>query len=282
MEKKTTFTLPNRIVNVVPIIRQNSWLPRDHDGQFMFTGTAMRLTVPNNAQTGQMVNPLTAEEQAGLEKILAKNEGDLSIYKPRKENFWSLYEVVVNKDGLTLNLSDPDQYIQYKVLMANKELVADSFENRHSVPSAKWMLVDQDFQIKSEAKEADLMQSVWMEFGAIKNDDNKLRNVLKIYSNKQVPKNAKRDFLITEVKKVIEENPNRFIEVITDEYFTMRCFVEDAIEVGAIVKTGRNKYALAGEPDDVYTIKQIMEELNPEGTNQDMYFKIKTQIDESK
>jgi hypothetical protein len=282
MEKNDTFSLPNRKVKVLPIIRRSSWLGKGHDGEFMFTGTSMPLSIPRNGQTGQLMNPLTDDEALFLEKKLAKKEGDLSIYKAPKENFWSRYYVKLDKDETLLDLSDPDQYIRYKVLLTNKELIAPSFEDRLNIPSARWMMVDVDHEVATEAREAELMQSVWMEFGAIQNSHNKMRNVLKIYSEKSVPKNAKTDFLKAEVKKVVELNPNKFIQIIKDDNFDMRCFIEDALEVGAIAKTGKNKYAIAGEPDDVYSITQIITELDPNGINSDMYMKIKSQIEGSK
>jgi len=282
LEKKSTFTLPDKKVKVMPVIRQGAWLPKGHDGEFMFTGTTAPISVPLNARTGTLVNPLTEEEQSYLETALAKSEGALSIYKPKKENFWTNLYIKLDKEGTVLDLTDPNQYITYKVLKSNKELIAPSFEERYSVPSSRWMLVDVDHEIQVAAKQADLMQSVWMEFGAMKNNVSKLRNILKIHTNKQIPKNAKHDFLISEVKKIVEDTPNAFIRIIQDENFDMRCFIEDAIEVGAVIKIARNKYTIAGEPDDVFTIKQIIEELDPNGINAESYIKIKTQIEKSK
>lgn len=278
-EKRSTFTLPDRKVKVMPVVRQGAWLPKGHDGEFMFTGTSAPISVPMNARTGTLVNPLTAEEQEYLEKALAKDPGDLSIYKPKKENFWSNYYVKLDKEGDILDLSDPNQYIKYKVLTINKELIAPSFESRYSIPTSRWMLVDVDHEIQSAAKQADLMQSVWMEFGAMKNNTSKLKNVLKIHTNKQIPKNAKHEFLISEVKKIVEDTPNAFIRIMQDPNFDMRCFIEDAVEAGAIVKVSRNKYAIAGEPDDIYTVNQLIEELDPNGINAELYIKIKAQIE---
>lgn len=280
LEKKNTFTLPNRKVKVVPIIRQGTWLPKGHDGEFMFTGTSAPISLPMN-RTGTLINPLTPEEQDFLENILAKNPGDLSIYKDKKTSFWTKYYVKLDKEGDVLDLNDPNDYIKFKVLKANRELIAHSFEDRYSVPTARWMLVDLDHEIQEAAKEADLMQSVWMEFGAIKNNVSKLRNVLKIHTNKQVAKNSKHDFLISEVKKIVENNPNNFIKIIQDSNFEMRCFIEEAIDAGAIIRIGRNKYALSGEPDEVYTVNQLITELDPSGVNNELYIKIKTQIKES-
>jgi len=282
MEKNLTFSLPNRRVKVLPVVRQGSWLGKGHDGEFMFTGTSAPLCVPRNEKTGQLINPLKPDEQAYLEKVLVKKEGDLSIYVDKKKNFWGKYYVKLNKEETLLDLSDPDQYIRYKVLLANKELVAPTFEDRLNVPTCRWMLVDMDHQVQTDAREAELMQSVWMEFGAIQNSHNKMRNVLKVYTNKGVSKNSDTDFLKSEIKKIVEENPNKFIQIIKDENFDMRCFIEDSVEAGAVVKIGRNKYAVAGEPDDLYTITQIMKELDPNGANSDLYMKIKTQIEESK
>jgi len=281
--KPSTFTLPNKTVMVMPIIRKGSWLPEGHDGEFMYTGTTLRLTVPIHGVTGQLIDPLTEEERIFFEQpsVLSMNPGDLSIYKKGRDNYWAKFEVKLTKDGLELDLSNPIQYLQYKVLLVNTDLIAKSFEDRFAGGGKRFMLVDKDYEVKTKVDNANLMQSVWMEFGAIKNSTNKLRNVLKICTEKALSKNVKLEFLIAEVTKIIEEDPNKFISVITDDNFEMRSFIEDAIEVGAIVKPAKNRYAFAGEPDEVYTIDQLITELDPEGINQDKYFKIKTQIEES-
>jgi hypothetical protein len=282
LEKKTSFKLPEKRIKVMPVLRQGSWLPKGHDGEFMFTGTSAPISVPINTRTGTLINPLTPEEQDTLEKILAKEPGDLSVYKSKNENFWAKYYVKLDKEGTILDLSNPDDFIKYKVLLINRELIAPSFEDRYSIPTSRWMLVEEEHEIQQAARQADLMQTVWMEFGSMKNDTSKLRNILKIHHNKPIAKNAKHDFLISEVKKIVETNPNSFIRIIQDSDFPMRCFIEDAIEVGAVIRVGRNKYSIAGQPDDVYTIKQIIDELDPSGINNDVYIKIKSQIENSK
>lgn len=279
IEKKNTFTLPKKTVKVMPIVRKNSWLPKGHDGEFLYTGSTMRLTVPLNSKTGQLVALLTEEEQEYLERALAKNKGDLSIYKQGKDNFWATKIVSLDKEGITLDLSFPDQYIQYKILQANKELIAPSFEERLNKGTYKYMFVEEDYTIKENVKNADLLQSVWMEFGAMRNDYNKLRNVLKLYRQKSIPVSTSLEFLISEVQKIVTENPNKFIEITKDPSFMMKAFIEDAIEAKAINKVGKNRYAIVGEPDDVYTLDQIIKELDPEGINSDKYMTIKAKIE---
>lgn len=278
----STFQLPNKVVKVMPVVRKGSWLPEGHDGEFLYTGAAITLSVPVNGTTGQLIDPLTAEEREYFEQpsVLSMKAGDLSIYRNKKENYWGRFYVKVDKDGLELDLSDPIQYLQYKVLKMNTDLVAPSFDDRFK-GTPKFMLVDKDYQVQAKVAETNLMESVWMEFGAIKNSPNKLKNVLRMFHDKPVGK-AKHEFLIAEVKKIIDEDPNKFINIITDKNFEMKAFVEDALEVGAIVKPSKNRYTFAGEPEEVYTLDQMIDELDPNGANQDRYLKIRTQIDESR
>lgn len=275
------FTLPHKTVRVLPVLRDGSWLPEGHDGEFLYTGASYRIPVPMSRQTGKLINPLNEEETAHLEDLMSMNKGGLSIYKPKKENFWARFEVKITKDGLVLDLQDPEQYIAYKVLLVNSELVAPSFEKRYSRGGYKFMLVDEDHEIQSELSKADLMESVWMEFGAIRNSDNKLKNVLRMYHDRPVSKSSKSDFLITEVKKIIDNDPNGFIRILTDENFEMKCFIEDALVAGAITKPAKNRYTFTGTPEEVYTLDQLITELDPNGVNQDKYLLIKTQIEES-
>lgn len=51
----------------------------------------------------------------------------LSIYK-KEDNYWDNYQVRLGKGETPLNLSNPNDYINYKVLLANRDFIAPSLE----------------------------------------------------------------------------------------------------------------------------------------------------------
>jgi len=288
METQTKVKSPliDKKVQILPIYRKGGFLPENHDGAFMLTGTKMRIAVPYNAQTQRLVDPFTHDEREWLESNpdLSFEKGALSIHK--KGGYLKKCHITLDKSGKILDLSDPHDFINYKILLANRELISPSYEDRMKKGTYKFMLVDINYQVQKTAKEAAFMENVWIEFGAIKNSISKLGGVLKMYHSKtssglKIPANSTIEFLTSEVKKIIDENPTEFVKLVSDPTFNTKSFIQDAIDAGVIVKIGKNKHTFVGEPDDTYTIDELVELVDPEGKTQDKYFKIKQQIEDA-
>ena len=174
------FSLPNERVHVKPILRSGRWLPDGHSGSFMYDNTQMAIQVPLDKDTGRLKNPLTKAEQAFFESKagLDLGESDLNPYK-KKDNFWQDFVVSVRKSDnivddktilMTLDLSDPIQYLQYKVLLLNSApggLVAPSWEERFARATYRIVLVHQGQESKDKVKKADKMQKAYKYIGKI-------------------------------------------------------------------------------------------------------------------
>ena len=65
-------------------------------------------------QSGTYVNVLTNSEKDYLEYVMGLPENSMSVY-PKKDNFWSNRGITLTKEKYTLDLSDPDDYIKYKI-----------------------------------------------------------------------------------------------------------------------------------------------------------------------
>ena len=76
-------------------------------------------TIPQ-LESGRLVNVLTDDEKEFLEYVMGLEYNALSIYK-KENNYWSNRQVRLLKQDNILDLSDPEQYIKYKILLANKE-----------------------------------------------------------------------------------------------------------------------------------------------------------------
>ena len=94
-------------------------------------GTYVYFVVPTLRSTGQYKNILTNAEKDFLEEALGLDYNALSVYK-KENNYWDNYMVRIDdaKVGLHLDLSDPEDYIKYKVLLANSDFVAPSVQER--------------------------------------------------------------------------------------------------------------------------------------------------------
>lgn len=278
--EKTQFKFPEKKVILKPITRKGGWLPQNHDGNFMLTGTNFSLPVPEDPH-GNLVLDATQEEIAALEKAMAVPEGYLSPNKPNKDNFWRDFknQLKLTKDSLTLYLNKPADYRMYIIARSNKDLISPDWDSRLDKATYKFAIVDADDELKAKAVQADITKDVWISYGTISSSPTKMSNALKLLqmsNNVKVPKSATEDFLKSELKKFAENEPKKFLSVTQDPDFTLKADILSAIDAKAISKDGL-KYFVTGNPDAKMTFDGLVEYLkNPE--NQDILLELKSRI----
>jgi fructokinase len=75
---------------------------------------------------------LTRDEKEYLEHVMGLEYNALSIYNKPENNFWSdantngISAVTLSKSDTYLDLSNPNDYIRYKIALANKDYIADA------------------------------------------------------------------------------------------------------------------------------------------------------------
>ena len=114
-------------------------------------GSTTTFSVPILSSTKTYKNVLTNDEKDFLEQALRLEKNALSVYNTTN-NFWQSYKVKINtKEGLHLDLSNPEDYIKYKVLLANNDFVAPSVQERIDRPKKSYQ-----FEMVSENNEVDM------------------------------------------------------------------------------------------------------------------------------
>lgn len=214
----------------------------------MAEGASRTFVVPR-LSSGMLVNILTDKEKAFLEEIMGLEYNALSIYK-KKDNFWDdSNENGINKVRLTkqdnyLNLNDPEDYIRYKILLANKDYIAPSLQVLQDAPKATYQFV-----IISEAEETKVAKTnmsstmlCYKEFGKVEDDIDTLRVIIETIDGRPTSKNAKLEFLQTKVNDLIQTNSKLFLKVITDSMLSTKVLIKKAIEAGLISNRGNFLY----------------------------------------
>lgn len=229
--------LKDKIVKLVPVVRKGGWLPDSHEGKFMYDRCAHWYCCPID------VDPLTEEERAWFESPASNmgyKPGDLSIYK-KENNFWQKISIRVDRNGLTLDLSNPKDYLDYKVLLANKSLIAPDKESRFKKASFKFYISDEAEENESKVKEGNKLKQAWMEFGKMDGNFEKLFSFLQVYANLyKIPGNKvpRRSNSITDLtamaQGILENNIDSFIEVSTDPLLEEKAFIINAIAIKAL------------------------------------------------
>lgn len=267
------FKLPNRKVLVKPIIREGKWLGKGHSGNFMYDNTKLYITVPISRQTGGLIDPLTMEERDFLENRKLSGldfvEGDLNINKkpnPKTDEipFWYDYqytiiknESIINEDTVlaVLDLSNPNDYIAYKVLMANTAsggMVAPSWEDRFNQGSYKIALVDSEYAVEEKSSRAMRLGKAYTFFNKIMKSDLKMYELLSVYwlENRRATKpskDASTKWLISEIESVIDKDLDSFLRLIETDY-EEKLMIHQAMVAGALTREGATFINMDGNP----------------------------------
>lgn len=240
--------LRNERVTVKFIPNETGGLDKRHpyyggkvEGAFTF------VTVPM-LKNGTIANPLTKAEKEYLEEIMQLDYGALSVYR-KEDNYWENLMVRLGKEDTILDLSVPTDYIKYKVLLANKDLICPSMKDLEEKPKATYqyvMVADTDVFNEASNRTTNKMKC-YEELGRIRDDKDAMRCVIQTIAGRQVDINSKVEFMRDRLVDMIDSNPKRFLNVVTDPLLQIKVTLMRAVEEKAVSKRG-DYYYYDGEP----------------------------------
>lgn len=214
-------------------------------GHILYGGMSENATrsfvVPRLSKTGMFKNILTDNEKSFLESAMGLEINALSIYK-KENNFWDdsnpngIGRVTLHKQDNYLDLSIPEQYIQYKILLANKDYIAPSMEELEERPKAtyQFVIISEGDETKSNLSKMDITMECYTEYGAIRNDKETLKTIIEILEKRPISPDVKLDYLQGKINQYIQADPRKFYVVIKDEYLPMKVLIKRAVEAGLI------------------------------------------------
>ena len=206
---------------------------------------AVKTFVVPKLTTGTYVNVLTNSEMAFLEEYLGMDKGALSVYR-KQDNFWSdanpqgINKVKLRKQDNYLDLSVPEDYIRYKILLANKDFIAASPQVLEDRPKAtyQYVIIEGSAQINSAKRSMDITRECYMEFGKIENDVETLMTIVELLDGRNVAPNTSKEFLHTKIDTFIQSSPKSFLKVVKDETLPTKVLIRRSINAGNIIKRG--------------------------------------------
>ena len=214
----------------------------------MAENAAKIFTVPR-LSSGMYVNVLTDEEKAYLEHIMRLEVNALSIYK-KIDNFWDdnndkgISRVRLTKQDNYFNLSDPEDYIRYKILLANKDYIAPSLEALQDAPKASYqfVIISEGDETKSAKINMSTTMRCYAEFGKIENDADTLRVIIETIDGRPLSSTSKLEFLQTKANDLIQADSKLFLKVVTDPMLPTKVLIKKSIEAGLISNRGNYLY----------------------------------------
>lgn len=214
---------------------------------------ATRTFVVPMLSSGRYVNVLTDSEKDFLEELMGLPQNALSIYK-KVDNFWDdaneagISKVTLRKQDNYLNLANVEDYIRYKILLANKDYIAPSLEALETNPKAtyQFVILTEDSETQSAKKGMTTLMQCYTAYGKIEDEVDTLRVIIETLTGVRVHKNTKKEFLQTKVNELIQGNSKMFLKVATDPMLSTKVLIRRCVEEGLIAHRGNQYYIKDG------------------------------------
>ena len=236
------------------------------------------LTVPQ-LTSGTLVNVLTNDEKAYLEYVMGLPENALSIYK-KVDNYWDNRVYELRKGENILRLDNPDDFIKYKIALANSNIVASSLEELKEGKKAsyRFVITSEEEKIEESVSGMEVLEKAFMLYSEYKENSDVLLYVLRVGPKKIFNNNTKKNIIIFNLEKFIKEKPEEFVSILEDKYLQTKIEILKAVKAGSIRMRANHYYvAKTNQPLCDYgknpTIESAAEFVNrPE--NQEILFLI--------
>lgn len=212
---------------------------------------AKKTFVVPRLSSGVFVNVLTDGEKAYLEEIMGLEYNALSVYKrPESENYWNdgndtgISRVTLSKDDNYLNLADPEDYIRYKILLANKDFIAPSMQALEDSPKEtyQFVIIAEGEETKMAKNNMSYTMRCYKEFGKVEEDADTLRTIIELLDGRPTSPHSKLEFLQTKANNLIQADSKLFLRVVTDPLLSTKVLIKKAIAANLISNRGNYLY----------------------------------------
>lgn len=206
---------------------------------------ATRSFVVPRLSSGMFVNVLTDSEKDFLEEVMGLEPNALSVYK-KVDNFWDdsndngISRVRLTKQDNYFDLSNPEDYIRYKILLANKDYIAASLKTLEDFPKMtyQFVIISEGADVKAAKDSMSTTMKCYKEYGKVEDDIDILRTIIETIDGRPVSSTSKLEFLQTKINQLIQANSKLFLKIITDPLLSTKVLIKKAIEKGLISRRG--------------------------------------------
>ena len=239
-EEEVVSPLRNEVIEVKFVPRPGKIMDPKHvlyGG--MAEGAVRTYTVPK-LNNGLYKNPLTDSEKTFLENYMGLEPNALSVYK----DYWDNYFVRVPKYGLRLNLSDPKDYIAYKVLLLNNNRIAPNVKmlSENQRASYEFVLSSDHATIEMAKTKMQYKKDCYKWLGKNEDDYDTMKIVVEQLDGRKISPNTSLGFLQTQVGELIENDAEKFIKFVNNPMLETQILISKAIDKGIISKQGNFYY----------------------------------------
>jgi hypothetical protein len=253
-------TLRTKKMVVRPILGRDAWLRHGSVGskkeEHSFDGTNVNFFA-KQSKSGlleDVLEELSQDERKALAEEIRIKPEEFSIFQP--DNYFTKHMVSVNKNQKTINCKNPIELLDYLILKKYTNLF--KVPGGPEMPAQRFEIVDQEAEVVQEAQKVDLKMKAILELSKYNGSVDKLKNILLVSGVQGIPANASADWLFTECYKIAEKTPKDFLKVMSDPMFDLKILINNALNVKAIVKTGKDSYEMSSTGKILGSMKEVV------------------------
>lgn len=242
--------LRNERVNVRFIPKQRGMITNPKHVLYggMAEGVGRTFVVPR-LKSGTYVNVLTNDEKAYLERIMGLEDDALSVYN-KTNNYWDdtnqqgVSKVTLTKGDNFFDMSDPEDFIRVKILLAWKDIVAPSMQymEDHPKPTYQFVLISEGDESLTERNKMNNTMKCYKEYGKVENDTETLRFIVETLTGRPTSKTVKIEWLQSKINELIQADSKLFLKAITDPLIEVKVLIRKAVEKGVIANRDNHYY----------------------------------------
>lgn len=230
------------VVSFIKRDRGNTSDPKSPVYGNMAESAINKFVVPRNT-TGELVAVLNEDEQDFFERYFNIPEGSMNPSRVT-DNYWTTQRagyinfVKLGKMDTYLDLSKPTDYIRYKILLANKDIICPSLtalENNYK-RTYRYVIKNEAQEAMVAGQNADIKLEVYKMFDAYKDDAQMLRSILYLFNKKRINPRTKIDIIKSQFVKVIDTNTKEIYLIMSSKNLEQKKVLLMAAEKGEVVE----------------------------------------------
>ena len=230
--------------------------------------TPEKICVGLDSRTGERKQVLNAEEQAYFETELGLEKGTLSRNSP----YWIEYFVPLDIEN-TFDTDIPEHALILKVL-DTKKIVAKSMDELKKNPYAEYVI----YKEAEEAKVSNLSRQSKKKAYALLDKMTMAEMIKTLIAYGEKPYNMDAEVIEDLIGRKLEENPDKFITIVSDPNVDVRIFLNELVHYGIIsTKSKQYIYGQSNWGEVERAIDFLMEKENSE-----LYISLGKQLQEAK
>ncbi len=263
-EKTREFTLPKKKITLKPVLDRTRGMIKDpnHAAAFLVGRSNRQVGLPRLERSHSLDFPLTDEEKAFFENKaksgLHFEVGDLSPFtkifkrdgsKGGNLSWWETKgaKITLAKDPINFDLSQPMDYLRYKILLKVKKWVARNPDELKYNPDALYVFEEIADTTRTKATKIAKKKAAYKALDSIDKNQGKMIDILTVLG-KRVAANQDLNFLQAAIGEIIEEDVDKFLNVYEDEYFDEKVLIGRLLRAKMIERKNSRYYLKDGSP----------------------------------